>query len=248
MRIFKPFLLLFAVMLVGCSPEKDIFEGKRVTHITIEYPDSSFQEVNIGYDTQNRLSFFEEKIKRPDEIVKTQICIDSVRYVNDTIFMFDNLNQQIQAYVCKDGYAINCYAESDIEGYYSASFRYTYGYLFGVNQVQALSVSNRPDTIYRMRYDESNNLTSYTDKYHNYTINTSTQKNKNNLLLPPIKLGVYAPAFYAGILGKQTNNLIEKATINGKEANYSYSETDFGIIIEIMDADSLKTVYKYTLK
>lgn len=234
--------------MISCA-NTDIFDGQRISNISTIYADSSVVETKVSYNENNQMITFSEKEIKPDKSIITLTQIDSVKHNNDTVIMYDNTNEHIFAYVCRKGYAINCYRESKNEGYISATFHYIGGYLVCIEEMRAVSFSYRPDTLYLATYDNDKNLIGFSNKYNHYTINTSDKINKANLVIPPVSLGVYAPAFYAGILGKQSKTTISTATLGGKTSVYEYTEKEKNILLDITDEKGKKNVsFLYSFK
>ncbi|MFV0469764.1 MAG: hypothetical protein ACK5MK_12650 [Dysgonomonas sp.] len=241
------YLCVFSLLLAGCSNKSSVFGDKRVAHIHVHYNDSTMSETNIGYDNENRLSTFTNTNTRGSRTYS--FTIDSVRYDVDSMTMYDNANKRIFEYVIKQGLAINCYVTSPDEGNYTASFHYINGHLFAIHETRSLSFSNTPDTIIRITYDEKGNITSFKNKYLSTSITPSSDKNKDNLMLAPVNLDTYAPAFYAGILGLAPKQKTEAYTDSSDlKTSFSYSEADKTATITTTNTAGEKTTFSYDFK
>lgn len=240
------FLTILSVLFLYSCGDSSVFNGKRVTSLEVQYSDTVSTKIDLSYDNEGRLSNFVQTKKRGDNI--QTFVIDSIRYKGDSVIMYDRNDNRIFLYKLEKGYALNSYIDSDRDGYYSASFHYMGGHLLGINETRALSFSNAPDTICKIEYDGKFGVTSFKNKYFSYEVMPSEKKNDNSLLLPPIDLGDYTPAYYAGLLGKTTKSFVDSSVLSGVKTMYKYTESQNSVIVELSNDKGEKTTYKYSLK
>lgn len=235
------FVSFFSILLLsyGCTKE----EGEEEPYSNIRFRISEYIPYDLGYTDKSEDFYYTNN--RLTKVVTTQITTttafpphidkDTVQieyniiYSGERVSIVENEGSELTYTLNKEGHAEKC----SLDGYGSTNTRYhnfTYtpeGMLSGIEEVD-----NTFHCTYNIDYENNDIVKSTLRQYDtdfptNYI--TGSIENKENFPCPMIieayPVYFHRIAFYAGILGKLSGHLIEKAVPEGatnENTTYSY--------------------------
>ncbi|MDH6354073.1 hypothetical protein M2132_000395 [Dysgonomonas sp. PH5-45] len=242
-------LLLLVFLFFSCNKKADkVFQDRWIEHVVEKYPDMKTVESFIQYDNQDRLSCYVDVTVHNG--ITSYFAIDSVKYEEDEVIMFDRFDKRIFRYKMEEGYATECYVTS-LSGRYIVRFFYEKSYLVRIVEERPISFAKGPEVFCDIKYNADHQAIGFKNKYYDYKFLPSLSiENKNSLLLPPIYLGDYKPAFYAGILGKTTQMMIYQCIDNktGAKTDYEYVDYKNGMTLALINEKGEGTSFNYVFR